>query len=161
MPSRTKRPVTIAHRNGSIATRKAIPPNVLAAFENNTPVPRNKKNKKKHVQFPNLPNQSHLGRAPNSGANESGVNERDKEARYNDPFIRRVLTQRWHNGKISRNGVTNISGLKRWTTENEARQHAEELHQHLNSVETNNQLRPHLNSVQTNKKHAGRRTRRK
>jgi len=139
MPSKTKRKVQIANRV-NIATRKAIPPNIFAAFENNTPVLRNKKNnKKRSIRFSNLPNQSHLKHAPNSGANESGVNERNEEARHNDPFIRRVITQRWHNGKISRNGKTNISGLKRWTTLHEATQHANELHRHLLNENAANQ----------------------
>jgi hypothetical protein len=120
--------------SGTIAR---IPPNRFPQFYNNTPVPRNKKyNKKTRVHFPNnLKNQSHLGLAPNSGPNQSGMNKELADARIsarsNDPFIREVMTKRNPNGTMSKNGKRNISGLKRQITVNNAKKHANKLHQHL------------------------------
>jgi hypothetical protein len=123
-------------------TRKLLPPNAFPNFYNNTPVPRNntykKSNKKTRVHFPNnLRNQSHLRLAPNSGATQSAANKEIAEARLsaksNDLFIRKVMTARNPNGTMSKNGTRNISGLRRRITASEAKQYANELHQHLSN----------------------------
>ena len=120
-------------------TRKLLPPNTFPNFNNNTPVLRNKPhNKQTRVHFPNnLRNQSHLRLAPNSGANQSAMNKQIAEARLsaksNNAFIRRVMTARNPNGTMSKNGTKNISGLRRRITANEAKQYANELHQHLSN----------------------------
>jgi len=142
MPATTVRPAQVGNRINS-PTKRLIPRNAHAAFINNTPVPhtqnkrfirRNKKNKTARIRFPNLPNQSHLGPAPNSNTpsdNQANLNRARQEAKNNNLLMREIFTQRWHNGKISRNGKTDISGLKRSVTQNEAINHARRVHEHV------------------------------
>jgi hypothetical protein len=149
MPSSTVRPAEVGHRINP-QTKRLIPPNANAAFRNNTPVPRNqnktfirrnKKNKMTRVRFPNLPNQSHLGPAPNSNTpsnNQANLNRARQEAKMNDPLMLEIFTQRHPLGKISAVTGKNISGLKRSVTPNEAINHARRVHEHvLNQYDAN------------------------
>jgi len=142
MPSLTVRPAEVGHRINP-QTKRLIPPNANAAFRNNTHVPRTKKyNKKTRVHFPNnLPNQSHLGPAPNSNTpsnNQANLNSARQEAKTNDPLMLEIFTQRHPLGKISAVTGKNISGLKRSVRPNEAINHARRVHEHvLNQYATN------------------------
>ena len=142
MSATTVQPAQVGNRINSL-TKRLIPRNANAASRNNTPVPhtqnkrfirRNKKNKTAHVRFPNLPNQSHLGPAPNSNTpsnNQANVNRARQEAKMNNLLMREIFTQRHPPNTKSVVTGKDISGLKRSVTQNEAINHARRVHEHV------------------------------
>ena len=139
----TVRPAQVGKRINSL-TKRLIPPNANAAFRNNTRVlhtrntrfynPNKIKNKTARVHFPNLPNQSHLGPAPNSNTpsnNQANVNRARQEAKMNNLLMREIFTQRHPPNTKSVVTGKDISGLKRSVTQNEAINHARRVHEHV------------------------------